>query len=125
MHSWDEIIENVLWNGILMTDREVAQHLGYVIHAAIHKNGGELILSKKCVDYAKGRHFEVVERENDFVFTLGMPKHAPKNVKPVKLSCCNTIINSNFTVSFWLVVAMFILGVVAGGLSVSLLMVNP
>ena len=108
-----------------MTDREVAQHLGYVIHAAIHKNGGELILSKKCVDYAKGRHFEVVERENDFVFTLGMPKHAPKNVKPVKLSCCNTIINSNFTVSFGLVVAMFILGVVAGSLSVSLLMVNP
>jgi len=108
-----------------MTDREVAQHLGCVIHAAIHKNGGELVLSKRCVDYAKGRHFEVVEQENDFVFTLGMPKYAPKNVKPVKLSCCNIMIDSNFTVSFWLVVAMFILGVVAGGLGVYLLMVNP
>ena len=108
-----------------MTDREVAEHLGRVIHAAIHKNGGELVLSKRCVDYAKGRHFELVEQENDFVFTLGMPKHAPKDVKAVTLSCCNTMVDSNFTVSFWLVVAMFILGVVAGGLSVSLLMVNP
>ena len=107
-----------------MTDREVAQHLGCVIHAAIHKNGRELILSKKCVDYAKGRHFEVVEQENDFVFTLEMPKYAPKNVKPVKLSCCNTMINSNFTVSFWFVIAMFILGATVGGLSTSVLMAN-
>ena len=54
--------------------------------------------------------------------TSGMPKYAPKGVRRFKIGYDNTEDKNNFTVSFSLVIAMFILGAVIGFLFAQTLM---
>ena len=53
-----------------MNDKEVIKYLEYIIRAAIYHNGGELVIPKRYIDRAKDQHFEIVNKENNFVLTL-------------------------------------------------------
>ena len=54
-----------------------------------------------------------------------MPKYAPKNVRMGNMNCSNTKNNKSFAVSFRLAIAMFILGMIAGSIVNSMLVVIP
>lgn len=54
-----------------------------------------------------------------------MPKYAPKNVRLGNINCNNTENNRGFTVSFWLAIAIFILGMITGFIVTCMLIVRP
>ena len=53
-----------------MKDKEVIKYLEYIISAAIYKSGGTMVIPKKYIDRAKDHNFEIVDKGDNFVFTL-------------------------------------------------------